>query len=345
MTRSSRRQVLDGVKPGQAQHAGLWWQHYLQEQLERNESVGSKQQTPQQSLVEQVGTLPVPDIYRDYYIRWKETCERMPGAEIREMPATGRLAVGLGEESVVETGITLHHTYGVPLIPGSALKGMAAAFARQQLEDPRWQKDGDAYHVVFGATDSAGFVTFFDALYVPGSGPGGQPLHPDVLTVHHKDYYEGKGAPADWDSPTPVPFLSAAGSYLVVLECAFPAWRQAALDIVEQALASAGVGAKTSSGYGRLGEQRKGETAPPEVVTGTLGTAPPGYERGKVKDFGLGKNQSFGFIIPDGGGAEIFVHRKQLHPGLTTLYPGQYVYYRREQGEKGPMAVDVHLLE
>lgn len=345
MTKPSRRQVLDDVQPGQAQHAGLWWHRYLQEQLQRNESVGSGQQTPQQMLVEQVGKLAVPSIYRDYYARWKETCERVPGVETREVPAAGRLAVGLGEDSVVETGITLHHTYGVPYIPGSALKGMAAAFARQQLEDPRWQKDGDAYQIVFGTTDSAGFVTFFDALSIPGSGPGGQPLHPDVLTVHHKAYYEGKGAPADWDSPTPVQFLSAAGSYLVVLECAFPAWRQAALDIVEQALATTGVGAKTSTGYGRLGGPQVNQSAERKAVAGTPAVLPAGYERGKVKIFGLGRNKSFGFIVPDGGGQEIFVHRDRLRSDLTTLSPGQYVYYRRVSGPNGPMAEDVHLTE
>ena len=33
----------------------------------------------------------------------------------------GRLIVGLGGDNVLETGITLHHTYGVPIIPGSAM--------------------------------------------------------------------------------------------------------------------------------------------------------------------------------------------------------------------------------
>lgn len=35
-----------------------------------------------------------------------------------------RLVVGLGTDNVLETGITLHHLYGVPIIPGSALKGL-----------------------------------------------------------------------------------------------------------------------------------------------------------------------------------------------------------------------------
>jgi CRISPR-associated protein Cmr6 len=73
-----------------------------------------------------------------------------------------------------------------------------------------------------------------------------------VITVHHPDYYQGgKDAPADWDSPNPVSLLSATGNYLIAL--AGPSvWVDAAFRILELALAEQGVGAKTSSGYGRL---------------------------------------------------------------------------------------------
>ncbi len=40
----------------------------------------------------------------------------------------GRMVIGLGGENVLETGITLHHTYGTPLIPGTALKGLASHY-------------------------------------------------------------------------------------------------------------------------------------------------------------------------------------------------------------------------
>ena len=35
-----------------------------------------------------------------------------------------RLIVGLGSENVQETNMTLHHIYGIPYIPGSAVKGV-----------------------------------------------------------------------------------------------------------------------------------------------------------------------------------------------------------------------------
>lgn len=74
----------------------------------------------------------------------------------------------------------------------------------------------------------------------------------DVVTVHHGRYYQdGEFPPADWDTPTPVPFLSASGSYLVAV-LGPQDWAKAALKILAHALKLSGIGAKTSSGYGRL---------------------------------------------------------------------------------------------
>ena len=72
-----------------------------------------------------------------------------------------------------------------------------------------------------------------------------------MITVHHPDYYQGDQAPADWDNPTPVPFLSATGVYLLAL-AGDPQWVEAAYKILALALCEEGVGAKTSSGYGRM---------------------------------------------------------------------------------------------
>jgi CRISPR-associated protein Cmr6 len=46
-----------------------------------------------------------------------------------------RMTVGLGAENVHETSMTLHHIYGIPYIPGSALKGIARNAAVEELCD------------------------------------------------------------------------------------------------------------------------------------------------------------------------------------------------------------------
>lgn len=246
----SRRSQLAAINSSQAQHVGLWFDKYLKEQLRKGESVASGETPPHQKLVEQCAGISEPAHYEGFYNRWKKALTGVE-AQTREAKVLGRLALGLGDESVIETAVTLHLTYGVPYIPGSALKGLTAAYARHYLGE-KWREGGIPYQTVFGTTDEAGFITFFDALYVPGSGHKGQALYPDVITVHHQKYYQNEGvAPADWDSPIPVSFLSATGRYLVAL-AGPPAWVHATFDILGLALAEEGVGGKTSSGYGRM---------------------------------------------------------------------------------------------
>ncbi|MEE9374639.1 MAG: cold-shock protein [Saprospiraceae bacterium] len=59
---------------------------------------------------------------------------------------------------------------------------------------------------------------------------------------------------------------------------------------------------------------------------------------GTVKFFNEGKG--FGFITPDDGGKDVFVHVN----GLTdTIYEGNKVSYDVEEGRKGLNAVNVTL--
>jgi len=71
---------------------------------------------------------------------------------------------------------------------------------------------------------------------------------------------------------------------------------------------------------------------------------PAGFQQGTVKDFGLGRSASFGFIQPDDGGPDVFVHRSGLAANVKTLKRGDKVVYRRVQGPKGPKAEEVRLV-
>lgn len=71
---------------------------------------------------------------------------------------------------------------------------------------------------------------------------------------------------------------------------------------------------------------------------------PPGYTRGRVLKFGLGANQSYGYIRPEGGGQDLFVHRSKLAAGLTALSPGQRVVFKVVRAADGKLsAEDVRL--
>jgi CspA family cold shock protein len=61
---------------------------------------------------------------------------------------------------------------------------------------------------------------------------------------------------------------------------------------------------------------------------------------GKVKWFN--ESKGYGFIEPDGGGRDVFVHYSAIQgEGYKTLSEGQVVEFDITQGEKGPQAANV----
>jgi CspA family cold shock protein len=64
---------------------------------------------------------------------------------------------------------------------------------------------------------------------------------------------------------------------------------------------------------------------------------------GTVSWYDTGKG--FGFITPDNGGEDVFVHARDLSRGLTELYEGDRVKYRVTAAEKGPQSSDVRLVD
>ncbi len=61
---------------------------------------------------------------------------------------------------------------------------------------------------------------------------------------------------------------------------------------------------------------------------------------GKVKWFN--ESKGYGFIEPDGGGRDVFVHYSAIQgEGYKTLSEGQQVEFEITQGEKGPQAANV----
>lgn len=238
-------------------NVGLWFDKYIAGQDRKGEGADNSADKFKQRLLDEVAEINTPEIYTQFYTRWKDALAVI-GAKFKIFKVEGRMVAGLGAESVLETSIALHRTYSVPFIAGSALKGLAASYAHKYLGSD-WQKGtkttqpGKAHHFVFGSQDSAGFITFHDALYIPNNGKKGQALWSDIMTVHHSEYYGGKNvAPADWDSPVPIPFLSATGNYLLAISSvAGEDWIKFVFMILEKALQEEGIGAKTSSGYGR----------------------------------------------------------------------------------------------
>lgn len=65
--------------------------------------------------------------------------------------------------------------------------------------------------------------------------------------------------------------------------------------------------------------------------------------QGTVKWFNGEKG--FGFIAPDGGDADVFVHYSEVQgSGYKSLTENQRVEFKVTQGAKGPQAVEVTAL-
>ena len=54
--------------------------------------------------------------------------------------------------------------------------------------------------------------------------------------------------------------------------------------------------------------------------------------------------KGFGFVTPDSGGPDVFVHVRALAEGLTWLTEGDRVTYEVVSGDRGPQARDLHLV-
>lgn len=64
--------------------------------------------------------------------------------------------------------------------------------------------------------------------------------------------------------------------------------------------------------------------------------------KGTIKFFNAKKG--FGFITPDNGGKELFVHISNINGDAKSLQEGQNVEFTETQGRKGPEATDVTML-
>lgn len=177
-----------------------------------------------------------------------------------------RLVVGLGEETPSEVGLRLHATYGAPVLPGTALKGVARSYARRQqpadYADYGRAAFGDEVDRPSSTKATAGHVMVLDALPELGSSGAPDGIAVDVLNPHVADYYASRGAspPAEYQQPIPVHFfaVTSAVSFRIYLLARGedPDIGELAVDQTAQWLSAAleeyGVGAKTAAGYGYL---------------------------------------------------------------------------------------------
>lgn len=65
--------------------------------------------------------------------------------------------------------------------------------------------------------------------------------------------------------------------------------------------------------------------------------------RGKVVSFDRVKG--YGFVAPETGGEDVFIHVNDLYSEKSLLTPGSIVEFRLEEGERGPKASAVTVVQ
>lgn len=181
-----------------------------------------------------------------------ESLKRLYTVRMFEATVDWRLIVGLGAEHVQETNMTLHHVYGIPYIPGSAVKGVLNHWAL-----PDEEKTGEhlkqVHERIFGSQEQKGSVIFMDAFPV-----GDVTFALDIMNPHYPDYYGKDRYPTDDQNPNPVTFLTVEKTRFrfVLLSKDKPALKQV-VAWLEEAFECAGFGAKTAVGYGYFRDVRE----------------------------------------------------------------------------------------
>lgn len=122
-----------GSQISECRNLSLILARYIPQQVVENSDVANTRNVKwrDQWLKEQCRRFVVTDSQLKKHIesthrRWKLTISDAARFEVRSL---GRLVVGLGGESVLETSLTLQFITGLPIIPGSALKGLCRHYA------------------------------------------------------------------------------------------------------------------------------------------------------------------------------------------------------------------------
>lgn len=256
--------------PGKQPHWGLWFDKFCNtwrvNGADWSMAAPQGQTNPREEWLKTLSgrSLGEPAALTEHAQR-QHTLATSLGGRSWVVQTTSPFLTGAGRPHPIENGLAFHPTLGAPFMPGSGVKGMLRAAARELgLAD-------DAIAQLFGnrTGDDAqvGALVCLDLVPIETTT-----MIADILTPHYGDWVQGRNlnAPGDWSSPIPVPFLAvnSGAKFLLTL---FPnpngalavglhnasaadrdAWWADWEQLVTDALGLFGAGAKTMAGYGRF---------------------------------------------------------------------------------------------
>jgi len=274
LMRNQLKQLFSRVNDA---HAGLLMQRGLTDWEENEKSIKAH-------LIDTVANVTASDLYVLAFDRWLDATHEDGNEAFATVTAKvdGRLLTGLALGGTLETAAITHHTYGMPMLAGSSIKGAVRSYTehlfaeRDENGELQFKKSDNVNKLViqeqkqsildilFG-TDAeddhqgdAGYLIWHDAWWVPmvsdqGSvltGNDYKPFVGDVVTVHHPKYYSRElDAALDMENPVPNQQIAIQGSFYFVIQ-GEQKWVHFARELLKETLANTGLGAKGASGYG-----------------------------------------------------------------------------------------------
>ena len=203
-------------------------------------------------------------------------CAFAQRASVTVAQLEGRLAINLADSLIQNAGICLDRLFGLPFIPGSAIKGVCRHAALEELKSAGMDAQKNLFGVfraVFGTADNDftnGELRPFQHLlasraenqkgaiaFLPAYPVNEAQVVIDLTNVHYPEYYRtGRTEDLSKERPQPNPFpaveTGAQFAFCLVLNgiADDPTLLEAATRWLEAALTVHGLGAKTASGYG-----------------------------------------------------------------------------------------------
>lgn len=220
--------------PSPKSNFGLWYDKFCNKWEKGKNNMWEFRQKAQWISEAETFHFQATDLLEEYILRRLRMVAALNG-RFWVFETETPFVTGMGRAHPVENGIAWDYSLGLPFIPGSSIKGALKASNRQYFDGKFDISESERIH-------------FMDA--IPVTSPS---LIGDVVTPHYGPYYQGETAPGDWFDPTPIPFLTVKERqrflFSIVGSCQHH-------DMIEQWLEAtlkwAGVGAKTSSAYGRF---------------------------------------------------------------------------------------------
>lgn len=204
-----------------------------------------------------------PPLNAAFYQRLKQRKNQYPPpVNVFHLTTQSRVIVNMGNASILETSIALHHLYGFPVLAGSAIKGVTRHYVTDNSLLTRMEIERYFGHETQAGQRQGGLrqgeIIFGDAW--PQNL--GSHLELDLMNPHYGHYYRGGQWPSDDRDPVPIPFLAIKNGLVFEFVLALTLKGRVTAgtaavhvlttiqNLVREALQTYGLGAKTGAGYG-----------------------------------------------------------------------------------------------